>query len=160
MPVFRRKFPNHLVSIHPDNAANGDWMILLEACTIVGPSPTRLRVARTTQERKVVRRWKWFRRKPYVVVEGFDPRIHRLYFCPQLYKFDGDSRLIPLDGEEMGRLVAQALEGSVKSRLPWYEPTERLPNDPIIVGDTPRDFDTLVVDKPTAKPTLVRSAAE
>jgi hypothetical protein len=77
-----------------------------------------------------------------------------------LYKFDGDSRLIPLDGEEMGRLVAQALEGSVKSRLPWYEPTERLPNDPIIVGDTPRDFDTLVVDKPTAKPTLVRSAAE
>ena len=58
----------------------------------------------------------------------------------------------------MGRLVAQALEGSVKSRLPWYEPIDCLPNDPIIVGDTPKDFDTLVVDKPAVRPTLVRSA--
>lgn len=159
MAFFQRKFPSRLVAIHPDNAASADWMILLEACTIVGPSPTRLRVAQTTQARKIVRRWKSFRRRPYVVIEGFDPRIHRLYFCPQLFKYDAD-KLVPLEGEEMGMLVAQALEGGVKSRQPWYEPTDRVPKESIIAGDVPKDFDTLVVEKPVAKPTLVRSVAE
>jgi hypothetical protein len=84
MAVFRRKFPNHLVPIHPDNVANGDWMILLEASTIVGPSPTRLRVAQTTQERKIVRRWKWFRRQPFVVIEGFDPPHPSSVFLPTI----------------------------------------------------------------------------
>jgi hypothetical protein len=160
MSIFRRKIPNHLVPIDPDNAASSDWVILLEANTIVGPIGRRLRVARTTQERKIVKRFESLRRRPFLVVEGYDPRIHTLYFCPQLYKHDDNDRLAPLEGEEIGRLVAKALEGNVKSRLPWYEPTDKLPDGPIITGDTVADFDTLVVDEPAKRPTLVASAAE
>jgi hypothetical protein len=95
------------------------------------------------------------------VIEGYDPRIHTLYFCPQLYKHDDDGRLAPLDGDEIGQLVAKALEDNVKTRLPWYEPTNKLPADPIISGDMVREFDTLVVDKAPKRPVaLVRTAAE
>ena len=52
MGLFRRKAPSHLIRIHPDNATSKDWIILLEAGTIIGPSPERLRVARATQEQK------------------------------------------------------------------------------------------------------------
>jgi len=38
--------PSHLIPIHPDNTKSKDWVILLEAGTIVGPSPDKLRVAR------------------------------------------------------------------------------------------------------------------
>lgn len=158
---FLRKDANHLVPIHPDNAASNDWIVLLEANTIVGAPGGRLRVARTTQERKIVRKLSGFRRKPYLVIDGYDPRIHTLYFCPQLYKHDDDDRLLPLDGEEIGRLVAKALEENVKSRLPWYEPTDSLPGEAIITGDIVRDFDTLVVEKTPKRPVaLVRTAAE
>jgi hypothetical protein len=158
LPIFD-KIPNHLIPIHPDNAATNDWIILLEANTVVGPSGGRLRVARTIQEHKIVKRFRWFHRQPFLVVEGYDPRIHTLYFCPQLYKRDEDERLVPLEGEEIGSLIADALGQAVKSRLPWYGPTDQLPNDPIITGDVVREFDTLVVDKPPKKPTLVASAA-
>jgi len=152
---------NHLIPIHPDNAASNDWIVLLEANTIVGASGGKLRVARTTQERKIVKKFAGFRRKPYLMVDGYDPRIHTLYFCPQLYKHGEDDRLVPLEGEEIGALVAKALEENVKSRLPWYEPIDRLPAEPIITGDIVRDFDTLVVDKSPKRPVaLVRSAAE
>ena len=57
MGIFRRKVPSHLIPIHPDNAANKDWIIVLEAATIVGSSPERLRVARSMQERKIVKRY-------------------------------------------------------------------------------------------------------
>ena len=56
MGLFRRKAPSHLIRIHPDNATSKDWIILLEAGTIIGPSPERLRVARATQERKIARK--------------------------------------------------------------------------------------------------------
>ena len=46
MGIFRRTAPSHLIPVHPDNAIKKDWVILLEAGTIVGPSPERLRVAR------------------------------------------------------------------------------------------------------------------
>jgi hypothetical protein len=156
---FRRKLPGHLIPIHPDNAANGDWIILLEANTIVGPSAQKLRVAKTTQERKIVKRFRWFRRQPYLRLDGYDPRVHTLYFCPQLYKRDDDEKLVPLEGDEIGSLIADALGGAVKARLPWYEPTEQLPAEPIITGDIVKEFDTLVVDKSPKKPTLVASAA-
>src|ERR1035438_4316937 len=55
MGLFRRKVPSHLIPIHPDNATSKDWVILLEAGTIIGPSPERLRVARATQERKIAK---------------------------------------------------------------------------------------------------------
>jgi hypothetical protein len=143
MSLFR-KGDHHLIPIHPDNAASNDWIVLLEANTIVGAPGGRLRVAKTTQERKIVKRFRSFRRKPFLVIDGYDPRIHTLYFCPQLYKHADDDRLAPLE-----------------SRLPWYEPTDELPAEPIITGEIVRDFDTLVVDQMPKRPVaLVRSAAE
>jgi hypothetical protein len=63
-----------------------DWVILLEASTIVGHTSDKLRVALTTQERKLVKKRKLFGKTEYfLVVDGYDPRIHALYFCPQLY---------------------------------------------------------------------------
>jgi hypothetical protein len=160
MSLFRKN-DHHLISIHADNAASNDWIVLLEANTIVGGPGGRLRVAKTTQERKIVKKFRSFRRKAFLVIEGYDPRIHTLYFCPQLYKHDDDGRLVPLEGEEIGRLVAKALEENVKSRLPWYEPTDKLPGEPIITGEIVKDFDTLVVDDTPKRPVaLVRKAAE
>jgi hypothetical protein len=111
MSIFKRQPQGTLVPIHPDNAKTKDWVVLLEAATIVGQSRDKLRVALTTQERKLVRKKKLFQKPKYfLVVDGYDPRIHGLYFCPQLYrKEDGD--LIPLSGQEIGQLMAQALEG-------------------------------------------------
>jgi hypothetical protein len=147
MDLFRTKHHAHLVPIHPENIKSKDWVILLEASTIVGPSPERLRVASTTQEKNILWRYKSWRSQPFLVVEGYDPRIHVLYFCPQLYKLDSDGKLVPLPGEEIGRFVAQAVEGKVKSRLPWYEPLDELPEERII---TAGEIETLVVERPPA----------
>lgn len=46
MSIFLRRVPRHLVPIDPLNAINKDWLILIEAGTIVGPSNERIRVAR------------------------------------------------------------------------------------------------------------------
>jgi hypothetical protein len=117
MGVFRKTEPHHLIPVSPDNAASKDWVILLEAGTIVSPSPHRLRVASSTQEKKIVKRYNLFlRSRHFLDVEGYDPRIHAVYFCPQLYKYDPEKKLIPLQGEEVGRLIAQALAGGVKAR--------------------------------------------
>jgi hypothetical protein len=152
MGVFKRRAPSHLIPVHGDNARKKDWVILLEAGTIVGPSPERLRVARSTLERKVVKRYNIFlRAQHFLVVEGYDPRIHALYFCPQLYRYDPDKKLVPLQGEEIGRLIAQSLEGGVTERRPWYEPSERTPNQPIINTPMQTDFDTVVVEMPAAR---------
>ena len=152
MGIFRRKTPNHLVPIDQDNTTSKDWVILLEAGTIVGPSPERLRIARTTQERKIVKRYNiLLRAKHFLVVEGYDPRVHAVYFCPQLYKYDFDKKLVPLQGEEIGRLIAHALEGGIKYRRPWYEPSEKLPNQPAISTPLQTDLDSLVVEMPAAR---------
>ena len=45
MGFLRRKVPTHYIPIHPHNVSNKDWIILLEAGTIVGPSAEKLRVA-------------------------------------------------------------------------------------------------------------------
>jgi len=102
-------------------------------------------------KRKVVKRRKFLRKaKHFLVVEGYDPRIHALYFCPQLYKYDPDKKLVPLQGDEIGRLIAHAVEGGIKERRPWYEPAEKLPDQPIISVPLQNEFDTLVVDLPSA----------
>src|ERR1700693_4069482 len=76
MGLFRRKVPSHLIRIHPDNATSKDWVILLEARTIIGPSPERLRVARATQERKIAKKYNvWLRAEHFLVLEGYDPRF-------------------------------------------------------------------------------------
>jgi hypothetical protein len=151
MGLFGKRAARHLIPISPDNSASNDCVILLEAGTIVGSSPDRLRVAKTTLEKKIVKRRRIFRRtKHFLDVEGYDPRIHAVYFCPQLYKYDADKELVPLQGEEIGKLIAHALESGVQARRPWYEPSEELPNQPVV--NAPKDqFDTLVVDMPSAR---------
>ena len=152
MGIFRRKAPRHLIPVHPDNATRKDWVILLEAGTIVGPSPERLRVARSTLERKIVKKYNiLLRAAHFLAVEGYDPRIHALYFCPQLYRYDPDKKLVPLQGDEIGRLIAQSLEGGVKERRPWYEPSEKLPDEPVISTPMQTEFDTVVVEMPSAR---------
>ncbi len=93
-------------------------------------------------------------------MEGYDPRIHAVYFCPQLYKYDPDKKLVPLQGEEIGRLIAHALEGGITERRPWYEPSEELPNQPIISTPVQREFDSLVVEMPSARNSTVSIGAQ
>ena len=151
MSIFRRKVSRHQIQIHPHNVGNKDWIILLEAGTIVGPTPDKLRVARSTQERKLVKKYDILLRATYFLdLEGYDPRIHVVYFCPQLYKYDPDKKLVPLQGEEIGHLIAQSLESGVTERRPWYEPSEQLPDQPVI--NAPQaEFDSLVVEMPSAR---------
>jgi hypothetical protein len=141
-----------LVPIHPDNAKTKDWVVLLEATTIVGESRDKLRVALTTQERKLVRKKKFFQKSEYfLIVDGYDPRIHALYFCPQLYRKE-DGALVPLSGQEIGQLMAQAMEGGAVEKLPWYQPSDGVPEEPIIDAAAQVEFDSLVVDAPIARP--------
>jgi hypothetical protein len=85
MGAFSRKVPTNFVPIHPDNAESKDWIIVLEAGTIIGSTRAKLRVARATQERRVVKKYDLlFHPEYYLVMEGYDPRIHALFFCPQL----------------------------------------------------------------------------
>ncbi len=152
MGLFRRKVPNHFVPIHSDNIASKDWIIVLEAGTIIGPSPSKLRVARAVQERTVVRKYNIFlKARHFLVVEGFNPRIHALYFCPQLYRYDTERKLVPLQGEEIGSLIAQSIESGVTDRRPWYAPAEQLPGKPVINAPALSEFDTVVVEMPPAR---------
>ncbi len=156
MSIFRRKVPNHYIPVHPDNVGKNDWVIVLEAGTIVGPSAEKLRVAKATLERKIVKKYNVFLHpEHFLVLEGFDPRIHALYFCPQLYRYDAD-KLAALEGEEIGKLVAQAVQNGVVERRPWYEPSERMPGRPIITAAMPAELDTVVVDEPVAHSLLQR----
>ena len=149
MGLIGRTVPSHLIRIHPHNLTSKDWIIVLEAGTIVGPSPERLRVARATQERKIVKRFNiWLRAEHFLAVEGYDPRIHAIYFCPQLYKYDADKKLVPLQGDEIGRLIANAVESGIADRRPWYEPAEKLPDQPVISSPLQTEYDSLVVEMP------------
>jgi hypothetical protein len=139
------------VPIHADNANTKDWVILLEASTIVGHTRDKLRVALTTQERKLVKKRKLFGKTEYfLVVDGYDPRIHALYFCPQLYKNE-DGTLVPLSGQEIGQLMAQALEGGAIEKPPWYEPSDDVPSEPVIKANSKMELDSLVVDAAITK---------
>ncbi|MFZ2143001.1 MAG: hypothetical protein WAV78_39710 [Xanthobacteraceae bacterium] len=156
MGVFRRKVPAHYIPVHPDNIGKNDWIILLEAGTIVCPSAEKLRVARATLERKIVTKYNMLlRAKHFLVLEGYDPRIHALYFCPQLYALDSDNRLVPLEGEEIGELLARALKKGAVKRQPWYEPLDKLPREPIIATTMDTDFETLLVDRPVVRDSSV-----
>ena len=152
--------PGNLVPIHADNAKTRDWLVLLEAVTIVGQEREKLRVALTTQERKLVKKRRLFgKTQHFLVVDGYDPRIHALYFCPQLYKNEGGA-LVPLTGAEIGQLMAQALERGAIEKPPWYEPTESLPKEPVIRATPEMEFDSLVVDaapNPKAKSPALRA---
>jgi hypothetical protein len=156
MGIFRRKVPHHFIPIHPANTVSKDWIIILEAGTIVGPAPSKLRVSRATQERTIVKRRNIFlAAQHYLVIDGYDPRIHALYFCPQLYRCDSERKLIPLQGEEIGTLIAQSVESGVTDRRPWYGPAEQVPNKPVISTPAATEFDTVVVEMPSARNSAV-----
>jgi hypothetical protein len=150
MGIFRRTVPNYYIPIHPDDVGKKDWIILLEAGTIVGPSAEKLRVARATLERKVVTKYNiLLRAEHFLVLEGYDPGIHTLYFCPQLYTLDTDNKVVPLEGEEIGKFLAQSAQKSVvERRPPWYEPSTKLPHQPIVATTMNTDLDTVIVDRP------------
>ena len=161
MGLFRRKVPSHYIPIHPDNIAKKDWIILLEAGTIIGPAEEKLRVALATTERRIAKKYNIFlRARRYLVLDGYDPRIHALYFCPQLYRYDADNRLVPLEGEEIGRLLAQSLQDGVVEKQPWYEPSQRPSAERIITKGINTDFDTVVVEGPRPARSPVAEAAE
>jgi hypothetical protein len=150
--MFARRLPRHRVPVHPDNVNNKDWVILLEAGTIVGPSPQRLRVARATQERQISRKHRIFARPSYfLVLDEYNPRVHAVYFCPQLYRYDPNEKLVALTGDEIGSHVAPAIESSVTERRPWYEPSEKLPNEPVINAPMLKEVDSVVVDMSDAR---------
>jgi hypothetical protein len=148
MGLIRRKVPRHFVPIHPDNVATNDWVILLEASTIVGQSADKLRVAAATLERKMVTRRNIFLRKShYLVLPGYDPRIHALYFCPQLYKSEAGNKLVPLEGEEIGKLLARSVRDGVVEKRPWYEPLEQVPKERIVGTIDKANLDSLVIEE-------------
>jgi hypothetical protein len=152
MGIFRRKVPSHYIPIHPDNIGKKDWIILLEAGTIIGPVTERLRVAKATLEKKIVTKYNiLLRRRHFLVLDEYDPRIHALYFCPQLYKLDSDGKLLALEGEEIGKLLAQSLQDGVVEKQPWYEPSNEVPSQPVIATTMEVNFDTVVVDGSAAK---------
>jgi hypothetical protein len=150
--LFNRKVPAHYVPIHPDNVGSKDWIVLLEAGTIVGSSGEKLRVARATTERRIVTKYNIFlRKKHFLVLEGYDPRIHALFFCPQLYRLDSEGAVVALTGEEIGALLAQTVRNDVVDKKPWYEPSETRPSRPIIANAGKTNFDTLVVEERAPK---------
>jgi hypothetical protein len=40
------------------------------------------------------------------------------------------------------------VQGGVREKQPWYEPSEKLSAEPIINASMPEEFDTVVVDGP------------
>jgi hypothetical protein len=152
MGIFRRKVPSHYIPIHPDNIAKKDWIILLEVGTIVDSSTEKLRVAVATLDKTIVTKYNVFLRKEhFLVLDGYDPRIHALYFCPQPYKHNSDKQLVPLEGEEIGRLLAQSVKDGAVEKRPWYEPLHNLPTEPVISATMKTDFDTVVVGDTSAR---------
>ena len=122
MGVFRRKVPTHYVPVHPDNIGKNDWIILLEVGTIVGPTAGKLRVAKATLERKIVTKYNIFlRAKHFLVLDGYDPRIHTLYFCPQLYAYDSDHPSSPLEAvlEQRPTLARWWRQGRERTHFSW-----------------------------------------
>jgi len=154
MAIFRRKSRRHLVPLHRDNAMNADWLVVLEANTIVGREREKLRVACATRERKIVTRLRSFKLQLFLLVEGYDPRIHVLFFCPQLYQYDRGGALVPLRGDEIGSFIARALDDKTAARRPWYPPAETRVGRPLVLDAMVDDYDTLLVESPPTQPLL------
>lgn len=146
MGIIKRKVPRHYIAIHPDNICSKDWIVLLEAGTIVGRPNDKIHVAMATLERKIVTKYNIFlRKRHYLVLDGYDPRIHALYFCPQLYKLDSNNNPVALEGDEIGKLLAQSVRDGVVEKQPWYEPSETLPRQPVISTPMKTNFDSLII---------------
>jgi len=150
MRMFHKHDRRDLLPVHPENVRHQDWVILLEANTVVDGSGQRLRVARTSQAREVIKSYWPFGPRFFLFVEGYNPRIHFAVFCPQLYKHDRMGRLVPLRGGEIGQFIARALNDKANARNPWYGLSHGLPDEPIINETLLSEYDSLI-----AEPTLV-----
>ena len=155
MYSFWRPRSHHLIPLHPDNVNNNHWIVLLEANTIIGAAAERLRAVSATQRRMVVWRLQGLKLRPFLVLEGFDPRVHFAVLCPQLYKYDHDGVLAPVRGEEIGAFIARALNHNTVLRCPWYKLMDKIPDQPPITETILTEFDTLVIEPEAAVPTLV-----
>jgi hypothetical protein len=160
MTFFRRKSRRHLIPLHRDNVGNEDWLVILEANTIVGADREPLRVACATRERKIVKKLKSFKLQLFLLLEDYDPRVHVLFFCPQLYQYDKDGALVPLRSDEIGRFVARSLDDKTAVRRPWYNPMESLPVRPLIAEPMLDEYDTLMVESPPTQPLLSAPAGD
>jgi len=160
MTFFRRNSRRHLIPLHRDNAGGQDWLVILEANTIVGPDREALRVACATRERKIVKKLRSFRQQLFLLLEDYDPRIHVLFFCPQLYQYDKDGALVPLRSDEIGRFVARALDDKTAVRRPWYNPMQSLPRKSLVAEPMLDDYDTLLVESPATQPLLSAPVVE
>ena len=67
---------------------------------------------------------------------------------------------MPLEGDEIGRLIAHAVESGISERRPWYDPSEKLPDRPIIDAQMNMEFDTPVVDIPSAQKPAMRGSKD
>jgi hypothetical protein len=133
---------------------NEDWLVVLEANMIVGPHREPLRVACATRERRIVKRFRSFKLQLFLSIEHYDPRIHVLFFCPQLYQYDKEGSLVPLRGDEIGRFIARALDDKTAVGRPWYDPMETLPRRRLVAQPMLDDYDTLLVESPPTQPLL------
>jgi hypothetical protein len=74
-------------------------------------------------------------------------------FTPSIFALNSTNsiprkKLVPLQGDEIGRLIANALEGGIVDRRPWYDPAEKLPDQPIISSPLQTEYDSLVLEMP------------
>jgi hypothetical protein len=159
MRFFHRHDRRDLLPVHTDNVRNTDWVILLEANTIVGGSGERLRVAQAGQAREIIRKGWPFRPRFFLYVKGYNPRIHFVVFCPQLYKYDHAGHLLPLRGIEIGQFIARALDDKATPRTPWYALSSGPSDQPIINESLLTEYDTLLAE-PTLVPQIQRRALE
>jgi hypothetical protein len=95
----------------------------------------------------------------FLWIEGYNPRIHFVVFCPQLYKHDRDGRIVPLRGADIGQFIAYALNNKVMPRNPWYGLTGELPHQSLITESLIDEYDT-VLGEPTLVPAMSRPALE
>jgi hypothetical protein len=154
MTFFRRNNRRHLIPLHRDNARSKDWLVILEANTIVGPTRETLRVACATRDRKIVTRLRSLKPQLFLLLEDYDPGIHVLFFCPQLYQYDKEGALVPMRSDEIGRFLARALNDKTAVRRPWYDPTESVPGRRLVAETMLDDYDTLLVESPATQPLL------
>jgi hypothetical protein len=112
----------------------------------VGSDATHnIRVAQATLEKTIAKKYNIFLRREYfIILEGYDPHIHALYFCPQLYKRDTDGNLIALEGGEIGELLVQAFRNGAVKRQVCYQPSDKSDIQPMIGESTSIDLDTLL----------------
>jgi hypothetical protein len=160
MGFFRRKSRRHLIPLHRDNARSDDWLVILEANTIVAPHREALRVACATRKHRIVTRVRSFTRQLFLLVEGYDPRIHIVLFCPQLYHYDRDGTLVAMRSDEIGRFIAKSLDEKTAVRRPWYGPSQSRARSPLLAEAMLDEYDTLLVASPPTQPLLSAPVGE